>query len=303
MSMSFPVEICYEFSKNLEGLLDPTIDTTIVAIKDEEGTVATEATSEQSVAQIIDQKAATQIQAVARGRIVRNKAMKQSEQKAVMDTRTKAGQTIMNEEEEGKESIEDNIRSVRELLKKKQATWERCQKGRIGEKDGSTQTFIRTGFMTVHTKTENRKVQFTSRAEKSEKSYDMQALEVLPGKLEGIFEVHYDEFGFVNYEGFLEKSLLLHERVLQPFLLKLKGHLERVNVLLAEIDAWLAEPQADLAFLKKIFGLDEKLTITTETTTLKECELEDDFQVNGSFNIQTSRDQKMLGKLLVFISE
>jgi hypothetical protein len=79
----------------------------------------------------------------------------------------------------------------------------------------------------------------------------MQALEVLPGKLEGIFEVQRDEFGFMNFEGFLEKSLLLHERVLQPFLLKLKGHLEGVNTILKEIDAWLEEPMTDLAFLKK----------------------------------------------------
>mmetsp|Transcript_30996 Transcript_30996/g.74579 ORF Transcript_30996/g.74579 Transcript_30996/m.74579 type:complete len:297 (+) Transcript_30996:3117-4007(+) len=296
MTMSFLVDQCYGFSKNLEGLVDPTV----AAIKDDEATVGTEASDHD---QIIDQKAAAQIQAVARGMIVRSKTKKQTEQNAVMETRTKAGQTIMNEEEEGNESIEDNIGSVRELLKKNKTTWERCQKCLIGEKDGSTQTFIRVGFVTVHTTTENSKIQFTSKAEKSEKSYDMHSLEVLPGKLEGIFEVQHDEFGYVNYEGFLEKSLLLHERVLQPFLLKLKEHLEGVNTLLEEIDAWLSEPMTDLAFLRKTFELDETLKITTETTTLKECELEDDFQVNGSFNIQQIRDQKMLGKLLVFISE
>jgi hypothetical protein len=88
MTMSFPVEICYEFSQNLEALLDPTVTLhpTVTAIKDEEATVWTEA-SEQY--EIIDQKAATQIQAVARGMNVRNRAMKQSERKAVMDTTTK----------------------------------------------------------------------------------------------------------------------------------------------------------------------------------------------------------------------
>ena len=96
---------------------------------------------------------------------------------------------------------------------------------------------------------------------------------------------------------------MLHERVLQPFLVKLKGHLEGVNTLLKEIDAWLAEPMTDLAFLRKKFELDESFEITTETTTLKECELQDDFQVNGSYSVQNSRDQNQLKKLLVFISE
>ncbi|KAL3929098.1 MAG: hypothetical protein SGBAC_012359 [Bacillariaceae sp.] len=296
MTMSFLVDKCHVFSNTLEGLVDPSAR----AIKEDEATVGTAASE---LDPIIEQQAVTQIQAAARGMITRNTAVKNSEQKAVMDTRTKAGQIIMNEEDEGNECIEDNIRSVRELLKKNKATWESCQNGLIGDKDGSTQAFMRVGFKTVNIATENRNIQFTSRAEKSEKSYDMQSLEVLPGKLEGIFEVQYDEFGYVNYEAFLEKSLLLHERVLQPFLLKLKEHLEGVNTLLKDIDAWLAEPKTDLAFLRKTFELDESFEITTETTTLKECELQDDFQVNGSYSVQNSRDQNQLRKLLVFISE
>lgn len=295
MTMSFFVDNCYGLSKKLEGLVDPTV----TAIKDEEATVGTE-TSDDA---LVDSKAATQIQAVARGVLVRNRAIKQNEQKAVMETRTKAGKTIMNEEEESKESIEDNIRSVRELLKSNKATWERCQKGLIGEKDGSTQTFMRIGFITVNTVTENGRIQFTSKAENTEKSYDLKSMEILPGKLEGIFEVKHDESGYMNYDAFLEKALLLHERVLQPFLLKLKGHLRAINRLLTDIDTWLTEPSRDLAFLKKTFELDDTFEITTETKTLKEVQVKDDFQITGSFNIQNKRDQKMLGKLLLFVSE
>lgn len=295
--MSFIVDNCYGFSKKLEGLVDPT-DTTI---KDEEATLGTETSDNDEIA---DNKAATQIQAIIRGMIVRNRALNEAEQSSVMETRTRAGETIMSESgEESNESIESNIRTVRELLKSNKTTWEHCQKSLIEEKNGSIHTFMRVGFMTVHTRTENGNIEFTSRAESSEKSYDFKSLEILPGKLGGIFEVTHDEFGFVEYEAFLEKSLLLHERVLHPFLMKLKGHLTSINELLFEIATWLTEPINDLAFLKKIFELHDTFEITTETTTLKKRHLQDDFQVTGSFNIQNSRDQKMLGKLLCFLSE
>jgi len=292
--MSFLVDRCYIFSKNLEELVQakPTV------IEDEEATVGTE-TSEDP---IVQNKKATEIQAVARGMIVRYR-VKNSGKIDVMEMRERAGQTIMNEESDSVGRIEENMRGVRELLKANKATWKRCQESLIEGKNGSTRSFMRIGFVTVHTATENSKVGFTSKAEQAEKSYDMYQLEVLPGKLGGIFEVHHDEFGFVDYEAFLEKSLLLHERVLGPFLHQLKGHLEGVNGLLTEMDAWLTVPKTDLTFLRYTFGLDDTLEIAQETATLKEYELQDDFQVTGSFNIQNGRDKKMLEKLLTFISE
>jgi hypothetical protein len=291
--MSFLVDKCYIFSRTLE---DASKDCMELVIKDDEATVGTE-TSEDPVD--FAQKA-TDIQACARGLIVRNR-LNNREQLAMMQTRARAGQTI-NTDNQSDFDIEHNIRSVRELLKSNKEIWGRCQEGLVGENQESVRAFMRIGFETVQAATENSKVTFSSKAEQSEKSFDMHALEVLPGKLDGIFEVKYDEFGFVIYEAFLEKTLLLHEDVLGPFLDKLKNHLGGVKEILTEIDTWLIEPSIYIFFLQTIFDHGGNCKITNEPTILKECELSDDFQVKGVFKIKDSRDQKMLKKLLEFIS-
>lgn len=283
---------CYEFSKkNLEDLVQPAT----AIIKDDEATVGTETSEEDP---ILQNKMATEIQAVTRGMIAR----KNTEKMAMMETRERIGQIIMDEEADSIDRLGENMRSVRELLKANKSTWKRCQKRLIEGTNGSTRSFVRIGFVTVHSATENNKIVFTTRAERSEKAFDMHQLEILPGKLGGIFAVQHDEFGFVDYEAFLEKALLLHERVLGPFLHQLKEHLENVNGLLEEIDAWLTEPKTDLNFLRNTFGLGETLEIAQETTTLKKFDLQDDFQLKGSFNIQSGREKRMLERLLAFIS-
>lgn len=270
---------------------------------------------------VLSQKA-TQIQAVARGIIIRNR-MKNREQYTMSQTRAKAGHTIMKEGSlpsfelvVPKFDIEQNLRSVRELLKSNKISWERCQVSLYGKKADNKhmRSFKRVGFVTIvaSTSTKDNKMTFTSVAEESKKSFDMATLEILPGKLGGIFEVKYTKFGFIDYESFLEKALLLHEDVLGPFLAKLDDHLTIVQDILDEVDSWLSEPANDSTFIRNTFNLGDysKLMMpkTKEeirlqnTIVLKEYEILDDFQVTGSFNIKFNRDRTMLMKLLEFIS-
>lgn len=297
--MSFLVDKCYVFTSSLvEETSKAIIDTESMesAIKEDEGTVGTEA-SEDPV--LLEQKA-TEIQACARGMLVRSR-QRNREQLAMIQTRARAGQTI-NTENQAEFDIESNLRSVRELLKSNNEVWGRCKEGLIGDKKNTVRTFMRIGFVTVHAATESSKVTFSSTAEQSERAYDMNALEMLPGKLDGIFEVKYDEFGFVNYQAFLEKTLLLHEDVLGPFLVKLKAHLVGVREILTEIDTWLVEPSIEWSFLESTFNLDEELKVSNEPIIFQECELSDDLQVKGAFKVKDTRDQKMLKKMLEFVS-
>mmetsp|Transcript_14447 Transcript_14447/g.20353 ORF Transcript_14447/g.20353 Transcript_14447/m.20353 type:complete len:160 (+) Transcript_14447:500-979(+) len=56
-----------------------------------------------------------------------------------------------------------------------------------------------------------------------------------------------------DYDHFLETSLLLCEDVLIPFLLKLKTHLEEIQVFLGIIESWLMESAGCNNFVKEVF--------------------------------------------------
>eukprot|EP00980_Cylindrotheca_fusiformis_P002054 scaffold451_cov121-Cylindrotheca_fusiformis.AAC.10 len=219
----------------------------------------------------------------------------------MVQTRARASPPI-NSESRSEFSIEHNIRSVRELLKSNNSVWSRCKSGLTGENKEGVRTFSRIAFVTVYAVTEGGKVTFSSTGEQSEKLFDMHTLEVLPENLGGIFEVKTDEFGFVCYEAFLEKTLLLHEDVLGPFLVKLKDHLVEIKEVINEIDTWLAEPSIGLDFLQSTFNLGEDFKATTEPITFKEYVLPENIQVKGSFQLNDSRDQEMMKNMLHFVS-
>jgi hypothetical protein len=48
--------------------------------------------------------------------------------------------------------------------------------------------------------------------------------------------------------------MVLHDNVLEPFLVKLKQHLELIQVCLGEIESWLLEPKSNIQFLEETFG-------------------------------------------------
>mmetsp|Transcript_3952 Transcript_3952/g.6079 ORF Transcript_3952/g.6079 Transcript_3952/m.6079 type:complete len:163 (-) Transcript_3952:97-585(-) len=56
-----------------------------------------------------------------------------------------------------------------------------------------------------------------------------------------------------DYDHFLETSLLLCEDVLIPFLLKLKTHLEEIQVFLGIIESWLMESAGCINFIEEVF--------------------------------------------------
>jgi hypothetical protein len=72
---------------------------------------------------------------------------------------------------------------------------------------------------------------------------------------------------FIDFEGFFERALLLHETVLEQFLPKLKEHLMSIQVCLGEIDSWvIQEPQGNISYLEETFEM--KMEIPDNNVTL-----------------------------------
>jgi hypothetical protein len=71
----------------------------------------------------------------------------------------------------------------------------------------------------------------------------MTPLSKLPAGIDDIFVPNRKPIGkFIDFEALFEKSLILHDDVLGPFLEILKEHLlSSVQVCLGEIETWLME--------------------------------------------------------------
>jgi hypothetical protein len=96
----------------------------------------------------------------------------------------------------------------------------------------------------------------------TEKWFWLAPLYELPAELNpnNMFQPPYskDDSGvatkFIDYDLFFENSLTLHATILKPFLVRLKDHLEAIQVCLGKIDEWLMVSQNKIDFLEKTFG-------------------------------------------------
>ena len=300
MSLSEAVEKCMMLPSPFDDLTKLlSIDVIGSTSGKDDGTVATEASEDPAV---LSQKA-TVIQARARGMVIRHKLKTLNrEEFALFQTRTRASDTLGAG---GKIDIGESIKAIRAILKNNKEVWDRCEANQCGESVEHQRTFIRKGFVTVRATSDSNKVKFETKSELSEKTFDTSVIENLPEKLQGIFQVHYDDNNFVNFDAFVDKALLLHENVLGPFLLGLHNHLVKVQECLFVIEAWLTEPTRDVKYLGTLFMIQDELKVPEESGLVAELgvrELAGDFQTTGTFNIQESRGRLMLEKLLDFLS-
>ena len=58
----------------------------------------------------------------------------------------------------------------------------------------------------------------------------------------------------IDYESLFEKSLILHDEVLGPFLAKLKDHLMAIQVSLGRMETWIMETRETIDYLENTFG-------------------------------------------------
>jgi hypothetical protein len=93
-------------------------------------------------------------------------------------------------------------------------------------KQDSYSMFLQYSFDAVETYTIDVTTRFITYPEQSEKSFDMTPLVELPAGIANIFMPQKRSFAdFVDYKALFEKSLILHDEVLGPFLEQLKDHL------------------------------------------------------------------------------
>lgn len=86
-----------------------------------------------------------------------------------------------------------------------------------------------------------------------EKEFDISTLIELPAELK-IVHCTTSKSGLINYNDVFEKSLLLHDSVLQPFMACFKCHLISVQACFTSIEEWLNSTETNQRFLESTFG-------------------------------------------------
>ena len=172
--------------------------------------------------------------------------------------------------------IEQNIREIRALLKINDEIFERCMSAEwtCGKQhDKTLVVFTRYAFDVVKVRPYNALTQFITEPQCSKKEFDMKSLSELPTGIDGLFVAKYqvEPFTmFIDYKAFFECVLMLSDEILEPFLAKLKSHIESIHICLGEIESWLLEPKSNIDFIEETFG--EALDIPTAADiTPKQC--------------------------------
>ena len=165
--------------------------------------------------------------------------------------------------------VKQNIKEIRAILAMNAEILNQCMKLR---KQNSFSTFVRYSFAVVESFTIVSKTQFVTYPEKLEKEFDMAVLSNLPAGIDSIFLPPKEAYtNFINYEALFEKSLILHDDVLGPFLEQFKVHLvSSVQVCLREIETWLMEPGSNIQYIESKFGVKLELPEENEILT-KSC--------------------------------
>ena len=183
-------------------------------------------------------------------------------------------------------------------------------------------TFARYDFskVSVHQNpSDEDRTELITEQQRSLKAFCLKSLCELPAGLNDLFVVKYQAaqyHAFIDYDAFFKTAIMLHDDVLEPFLVKLKQHLESIQVCLGEIESWLLEPKANIQFLEETFG--KKLDILTDEDLLNEgCSLDEEFECNyqvlktycgpcrfeTTFSIAKASDQQKLKNFLVFMGK
>ena len=156
--------------------------------------------------------------------------------------------------------IEQNFREVRVLLNINAEIFTRCMDSVEKGFTGTNAVFARSGYDVVKVRqcpTNAALTELITGQIRTQKSFSMNTLSEVPAGLIDLFVVKYQAApyqAFVDYDALFKTAIVLHDDVLEPFLVKLKQHLESIQVCLGEIESWLLEPKSNIQFLEKTFG-------------------------------------------------
>ena len=174
--------------------------------------------------------------------------------------RHEGGMRFRGSEEHINCNIVHVFREIRALLQINSEIFTRCMLSVDAGYSGESATFNRVGYDLVRVRqnpTNDTLTEFVTNQEHSQQTFSMELLSELPSHLSNIFVAQHQAPPFqvfIDYNAFFEIAIMLHDDVLEPFLVKLKRHLESIQVCLGEIESWLREPKDNIQFLEKIFG-------------------------------------------------
>jgi hypothetical protein len=156
--------------------------------------------------------------------------------------------------------IEQNFREVRALLNINAEIFTRCMDSVAKGFTGTNATFVRSGYDVVKVRqcpTNAALTELITVQKRTQESFSMKTLSDVPADLKGLIVVNYQAApyqAFVDYDAFFKSAVVLHDDVLEQFLVKLKQHLESIQVCLGKIESWLLEPKSNIKFLGETFG-------------------------------------------------
>jgi len=152
--------------------------------------------------------------------------------------------------------IEQNVREIRALLNINAEIFGRVIDSASNYGSGESVTLTRHGFDVVKVRQSGESTEFITEPACSEDTFPINALLHLPNNLNGVLVVQYQAApfnNFIDYNAFFRSALMLHDDILEPFLVKLKDHVESIHVLLGEMESWLLESQRKIEFIETTF--------------------------------------------------
>jgi len=169
----------------------------------------------------------------------------------------------------------------------------------------TTLTFKRSGYDVVKVRqcpTNTDKTEIITYLGRDQKMFSIKSLCEIPTGLNDLVVTKHQKApyeAFIDYNAFFRTAITLHDDILEPFLVKLKQHLESIQVCLGEIESWLLEPKSNIQFLEETFGKklervqlgrDQVLTTYSESGRFEK-----------TFTLAKVSDQQKLKNFLVFM--
>lgn len=159
------------------------------------------------------------------------------------------------------EQLDGLIETVKSMVARNGKVMKRCEEFHYGPPGDFT--FQRVVIDTVQVLSSNEiegksLITFKTTPRQEIKNFGIPPL--IPTELTGIIVVQSGFAELPDYDLFLERSLLLNNDVLKPFLQIFRGHLEKIQSFYNDIDSWIREPRSDRHFLEQMFGIDFEIS-------------------------------------------
>ena len=189
--------------------------------------------------------------------------------------REQAGKRFAGRRKNVNYDIEQNTRAIQALLKINAEIFGRCMGSGTIDDEGKSATFTRYGFDVVRVcqNQATNKTQFITESGRSQQSFDIRPCSELPTGIDNVFVVQYQASPFdllIDYDSFFNSAIMLHDDILEPFLVQLKVHIESIHVRLGKIESWLLEPKSNIEFIEATF--EKKLEIPAAGDFEQDCD-------------------------------